>query len=108
MHMTLIDSHPHIHTGLLADCRIRSGSLLPDDTPPSSSSSSPSSSLSLPAHRAILAARCPRVASHFHFMDAATGRSSEGGCMPTYTFPSLSPRTLAPFLSYIYTDRLDG
>ena len=50
------------------------------------------------------------MASHFHFMDVmatAAAVSFEGG-LPVYTFPSLSPRTLAPFLTYLYTDRLDG
>jgi hypothetical protein len=107
-HMRALTHALHLHVwnkpGLLADCRIRSGELLPD-APTSSSSSS----FSLPAHRALLAARCPRMASHFRFMDStASADSVNAGHLPVYTFPSLSPRTLAPLLTYIYTDRLVG
>ncbi len=47
------------------------------------------------------------MASHFRFTDSAGASATvDGGQLPVYTFPSLSPRTLKPFLTYIYTDRL--
>lgn len=100
--LTPINTKPQISraVGLLADCRIRSGGLLLLDD----------ATLSIPAHRAVLAARCPRMASHFRFTDSVSGATAEGAedGLPVFAFPSLSPRTLRLLLAYLYTDRLEG
>ncbi len=61
-----------------------------------------------PAHRALLMQRSARMAAHFRFLDTPRNGSKSGsdGGLPTYTFPSLSSRTLRPLLSFLYTDRL--
>lgn len=92
-----------LRRGLLADCFIACGD------------GDEGVAERVPAHRALLCLRSERMSSHFRFME---GRSSEGGGdgrggddegdeLPTFFFPSLSPRTLRLLLSFLYTDRLE-